>query len=189
MNRCEYNSKNTCPIESELARHNLAICEIDQSGHERCGPVGAYLLLDAGGEALDEYDRENPIVGKFEINQIPEGVPPLEIRKQWVGVALPIRHDFSDGLIRVSSMDVTLSLLSHGKFEAAQWFFNNKKTEADEILIEQFVLEDFDSHPFIPRWQFPITEGAVVRIEPANSWDWYWSRIDPALHEQLDREV
>lgn len=84
---------------------------------EKCGPVAAYAMLHGNFEGLDDFDIESPIVGTFTPKTVPSGIPPLEVRQEWLGVELPVRQpeQLRDNEVGVSPADAVLSLISHGK--------------------------------------------------------------------------
>lgn len=175
-------AKDYCPMKDDLVELGIARCE-DELGHEACGAAVAYCSILEGYGEYSNYDQQHPIMGKFEIRQIPNGNAPEEIRRQWLGVELPVRYIdiLPEGVVQVSSADAISSLLAHGKIKAALWFFNNRR---DDIVDELLVTDGF---AFAPRWQFQLSDGFMIpNVEPIRSLDFYGSKVTPEIREKIE---
>lgn len=168
IERCAF--EGNCPMSADIIELSSA-CQNVRG--EKCGPVAAYGMLNGDFEGLAALDDDSPIVGTFKIDTVPGGMPPLEVRQDWVGVELPVRQPerLEGGEVEVSPADAILSLLAHGKLDATIWFFNAGLALA----------------PFGPRWVFQASEGTVTESEPVSSRDFYGARLgDQALRSVIE---
>jgi hypothetical protein len=147
-------------------------CSSDARGMV-CGPAAGYTTLVNNFGGLEQLDNFEPIHATFTINTTPGGMPPEEVRREWNGVTLPVRDCFeeSEGTVQISPADAIISLLMHGKMDAAQWFYN--------IGIP---LEAMGA-----KWQFRDDEGEVKEIEDLISSVEFYSRFVPdAIRKAID---
>lgn len=147
-----------CPVDKDITDIS-GVCSGEKGAV--CGPAIAYSLLVREKGRLAEEDEDTPIVGSFKFTEVPAGDPPQEIRGQWVGVEVPVRHPdrLSEGGVEVSSDDVELSLLSQGRLDAASWFISLAYQYGDYTAI------------------FQVGEGEVTTSAPIASVDYYGSRL------------
>ena len=156
-----------CPMGSDIIELSGA-CHNNRG--ELCGPVAAYGVLTHEMEGLAEADDAAPIVGTFVFDTVPAGDPPLNVREEWVGVGVPVRHPswLEQGLVDVSSDDVRLSLLSQGKLDAAKWFTS--------LALQ---LGDFTA-------TFRASEGTFTKGEPFSSQDFYGALLDEQVRTTIE---
>ncbi|MGZ6004706.1 MAG: hypothetical protein ACXWLH_00995 [Candidatus Saccharimonadales bacterium] len=78
----------------------------------------------------DHLDKIAPVRGSFEITDIPNGHAPEEIRRQWIGVTLPIRgfYEPQEGVAVLARE--ALEILKANKPEAHEWWQKHYTQEA-----------------------------------------------------------
>jgi len=163
--------KDNCPMDSDIIEISGACA--DKRG-ERCGKVAAFGMLTWQFQELVTLDEEEPIEGLFTVKDVPGGFPPEDIRKEWVGVEIPMRNMQryrEDGIVEISPADAILSLLKNGRLNAADWFIKAGIRFA----------------PFGPSWGFKASEGEVQNVEPVSSVDYYGSTLTPEMREAVGR--
>lgn len=147
------------------------------------GARRGYASLLNNPDKFKALDYEKPIVGAFTIAQVPDGMPPEEIRRQWVGVQLPLRRGYGDraafnGGVEINPADVILSLLLHDKAEAADWF--RKAEEPRRLRGGGLSTPDGD-------WAFDRTDGTVEDLAPSpTSFDYYVQFVPDAVKKAVD---
>lgn len=164
--RCAFGE--SCPMGADIIKLSGA-CQNNRG--EVCGPVAAYgMMTFEMEEDLADADDTAPIVGTFVFDTVPAGGPPLDVREEWVGVGVPVRHldRLEQGSVDVSSDDVRLSLLSQGKLDAAQWF----------------VLLHSQMGGFIAT--FRSSEGTFTASEPVSSRDFYGAKLDEQVRTTIE---
>jgi hypothetical protein len=127
-------------------------------------------ILFTRQEEFESFDTERPIEGVFTLTSVPGGDAPYKVRKQWAGVAVPIRDIHAAGLeggsVEVATADIVVSLISQGKPRAAEWFMRYAK-EANMPLFDLW-----------STWEFRANEGNVEPIEPISSIKFYNQKFD-----------
>ncbi len=162
-NRCRFARECGLPCPKNEKLIDLVGPCLDERG-EVCGPAMAYGTLIHDFKGLQELDEAHPIVGSFRLGEVPDSrAVPIEIREQWMGVTIPVRFPLalSGGGVEATTHDLVLSLLAHGKFEAAQWFC---KPENQQHLF--------------PPWCFMLREGDLALGGPRSSGEHYGAYLD-----------
>lgn len=165
---------NKCPVSDEIIEVSGPCRE--QRG-AKCGPVVAYEMLHGKFAGLEELDYTCPIAAQFEIDHVPDGSLPIEVREAWVGVPLPVRklprqeERLEEGTMAVTRRDGILSLLAHGKLDAAMLLGD------EEDLGEIMVFREF--------------EGKLKPLlaPPMSSDEFYGSRLDETTRQLIQEDV
>lgn len=140
-------SDKNCHFKQEFFNTIGNLCDSNITDNpEICGSVVAYDVLRIVFNDLSELDIDKPIKGECEIQGLPRGISyangrqrifegfPDELLQEWTGIKVPVRNDeaFYDGTLELDSRDVLLSLLVHGRFNAALWIFKNTAIDSSK---------------------------------------------------------
>lgn len=160
-----------CPMGDDIIEISGACTE--ERG-KMCGKVAAYGMLMGQYDGLNDLDDASPIEGVFTITKVPDGVPPQEVREEWVGVELPVRNierGQAQDEVEVSPADAIISLLRSGRLDAAEWF------AASGIPLEMFG----------GTWVFRATDGSVQTVPEITSEEYYGASLSAATREALEQ--
>ncbi len=159
----------TCPMGPDIINMGGA-CATNRG--ETCGRAAAYAMLRGNFDGLEALDRKKPIVGTFAIETVPAGVPPVEVRRDWVGVTLPIRQPerLAAGSVYVSPADAILSLLKKGRLDSVEWFMGAG------LLLDAFSAS----------WRFRTSEGTVNDVDPVTSREFYGAELNEQVRRTID---
>lgn len=109
-----------CNLDQKLAKLAGNLCIKNANAPEICGSIKAYDLLHHFFESMTNIDHKYPIIGEFLITKKPRqfnSVKDVDLAAESVGTKIPIRYEeeLMNGIIKVSSADLFLSLIAGGK--------------------------------------------------------------------------
>jgi hypothetical protein len=166
MKRCGFDGdpERPCPVLPEDADYGTIreSCTPDKYG-KNCGGIVAQQLLmrvfDFDSATFDLDTNYGLIDAYARVKTLPEGEAPDEIKSQVVGMSLPLRANRPRvrGKVPVVHADLALTLLNHGRVEAANWYNNQLRVA-------------YEAGKLLTWWHFRKSEVDVnKRFEPCDS--------------------
>lgn len=91
------------------------------------------ILRAQPAELARKLTARHPIFAKFAILSTPPGFAPEEIRREWVGLELPVRSESEKG-VPIVATEALEHLRNGGRTAASQWWYKYYEGEGHEVF-------------------------------------------------------
>lgn len=181
MKRCGFDGdlERPCPVLPNYDDYGTIRepCAPDKYGKSCGGIVAQQLLMQTFDfdSATFDLDGNYGLINAYAwVKTLPEGEAPDEIKSHVVDLRFPLRakRPFVRGKVPIVHADLALTLLNHGRVEAANWYNNQLRVA-------------YEAGKLLTWWHFRKNEVAVnKRSEPCDSlmeYDGSFTLGNPAL--------